>query len=519
MTDRTKLGIAVLVAASALGVLGDLLLRSWPWGLNLFIWIAALVASVVLLARRRRVAVNGSGRWLLAPVLLFAATFAWRDSPVLNALGLIALCLSLALTLLRAQAGQLLLAGVMEYLLSVLIATGNAITGPTRLVGEDIQWKDLPHNAWRKHAGAVLRGLAIALPLLVVFGGLLGTADAAFSELLARLFLWDFVSIINHALVIFFITWIVGGFLRGILLGKELTVTASGRPQGMYLGITEIAIALGLLNVLFLSFVVVQFRYFFGGAARVQTVAGLTYAEYARSGFFELVWVAALILPLLLAAHWLLRKENPIAERIFRVLAGSMIILLVVIMVSALRRMSIYQREYGLTELRVYTTAFMGWLALVFGWFALTVLRGKRERFAFGALATGFSIMIGLMIVNPDRLIVSRNVRHANSGRDFDARYIASLSADAVPETIASLPSLEEGQRCVLAASLLRRLSGEASPGWRQWNWSRSRATRVLRDHATSLRAITLACPHSLSQSVTDRDERLKSLALFPEID
>jgi hypothetical protein len=492
MTDRTKLGILVLIVAFALGVFGDLLLRAEPWGLNVFVWTSALVASVVFIARWRRVALNGSGGWLAIPVLLFAASFAWRDSPVLEALSLLALGLSLALALLRAQAGQLILAGVMEYLLSALIAAFNAFSGAIRLFVEDIQWKEIPHDGWTRHAGAILRGLAIALPLLLIFGGLLVTADAVFSDIISRAFDWDFPAIVIHSFVTLWIAWMVCGFMRGILLGKEMTVTAGGRPQSLYLGITEISIALGLLDALFLSFVVVQFKYFFGGAARVQAVPGLTYAEYARSGFFELVSVAALVLPLLLIAHWLLRKERPLNERIFRVLAGTMIILLSVIVGSALQRMRIYQREYGLTELRVYTTAFMGWLALVFGWFALTVLRGKRDRFAFGAVATGFLVILGLMVVNPDRLIVERNVRHATAGRQFDAYYVASLSADAVPEIVASLRSLDNRQRCGLANRLLQRLADEAGAGWRQWNWSRSKANRVLKDHESSLR--TMAC-------------------------
>ncbi|MBO0797594.1 MAG: hypothetical protein J2P31_02120, partial [Blastocatellia bacterium] len=155
MTDRTKLGIVVLLAAALLGILGDLLLRAMPWGLNVFVWSAALVTAVVILVRWRRVALNGSGRWLAAPVLLFAASLAWRDSRVLNALSLLALALSLSLALLRAQVGQLLLAGVLEYLLSILIAAFNAAAGAIRLVVEDIQWKDLPHEGWKKNSGAV----------------------------------------------------------------------------------------------------------------------------------------------------------------------------------------------------------------------------------------------------------------------------------------------------------------------------------------------------------------------------
>src|SRR5262245_66193217 len=102
--------------------------------------------------------------------------------------------------------------------------------------------------------------------------------------------------------------------------------------------------------------------------------------------------------------------------------------------ISALQRMRLYQREYGLTELRVYTTVFMLWLAVLFLWFIATVLRGQREYFAFGAVMTGFLAIGALLAINPDRLITRVNVEQALAGRNLDDMYIGSLSADAVPE-------------------------------------------------------------------------------------
>jgi hypothetical protein len=149
-------------------------------------------------------------------------------------------------------------------------------------------------------------------------------------------------------------------------------------------------------------------------------------------------------------------------------------------MVSALQRMRLYQREYGLTELRVYVTVFMGWLAAVFVWFAMTVLRGRRERFAFGAVVTGFLVIGALHAVNPDRLIARVNVERAMAGRDFDAAYASSLSADAAPELIEALPKLKSTQRCALASHILQSWPTAGSSGWRRWNWSRAEAARAL---------------------------------------
>jgi hypothetical protein len=112
-------------------------------------------------------------------------------------------------------------------------------------------------------------------------------ADAVFQNLVHRVLHFD----LTHLVVIAFITVCVGGYLRGLLFGKELNLGTEKRP--ISLGAIEAGVMLGLLDLLFLAFVAVQVRYFFGGSALVQATTGLTYAEYARRGFFELVTVAA----------------------------------------------------------------------------------------------------------------------------------------------------------------------------------------------------------------------------------
>ena len=116
-----------------------------------------------------------------------------------------------------------------------------------------------------------------------------------------------------------FFFWIAAGALRMALFGNPLHLNAVDHSGGR-LGIVEIATILGLLDALFLVFVVLQFPYFFGGAS------ALGYAEYARRGFFELVTVAALVLPVLLAAHWLFNAQTPAHARLFNVLSGLLIV-------------------------------------------------------------------------------------------------------------------------------------------------------------------------------------------------
>lgn len=481
MNERTKTGLEILEAALLLGVLGDVLLRETPWGLNVFLWVGALVAAMLMLARRRRnsESLNGQTAALRAALVFFAAMFVWRDSTELKVLDALAILTILSLLTLPALRIKTAAAGLIHYAGAGIWSGINAAFAPFFLIFADIKWTTLPQKGWTKHLIAVFRGLAIAAPILFVFGALFMAADAVFQGIIEQTLNIRADIIVSHLFLTAFIGWTVAGYLRGSLveafaaettpeiIPRTLSVTEikedekesseqnqpkdanspkekirdwrnfdnSAMPRAFTLGAIEISIVLGLINLLFLGFVIVQIPYLFGGMDLVRNTPDFKLAEYARRGFGELVTVAALVLPILLVSHWLLRKDAWINEKIFRVLAGIQVVLLFVIMISATQRLLLLTGNlgYGLTTIRLYPMIFMIWLALVFGWFALTVLRGARRHFAWGALWSAVFVLGTLHLLNPDDFIVRTNVRLLREGRAFDANYAASLSDDAVP--------------------------------------------------------------------------------------
>lgn len=470
MSERTRLSLGLLGAALVLGVLGDELLRATPLGLNLFLWIAALVVTLVLLARWRRIPLTGGRRWMLPALLVFAALPAWRDSTWLVALDIGAIAAALALGALRTPK-PVHLAGLADYAVGLGNAGAAATGRPVTLMQSDVDWRELPRAQQARQAVAIGRGFLLAMPLLLVFGALFVAADQVFQGIVTDV-VPNGEQLLSHLLLIVALGWVAAGLLREYLVRREPHEAAT--TPAVTLGGTEVAVVLALLNLLFLGFVVVQVRYLFGGSSLVEERTSLTYAEYARHGFFELVTVAALVLPLLLMADWLLRRERRRDDVLFRVLAGILLVLLGVVMVSALQRMRLYQREYGLTELRVYTTAFMLWLAVVLAWAAVTVLRSRRDLFAVGALVTGFASILVLHALNPDALIARTNVERPN----LDVYYLTRLSDDATPALVDALPGLSPDLRAQLESELARRRDGDRD--WRTWNLSRSRAQSAL---------------------------------------
>jgi len=464
MSDRTRQGLAILVAAAVLGVAADVLLDTVPDRLNFALGLAAFVLVVLALRQAGAVRLPGKFAPLGAPLALLGLALIWRDSPALFGLNVLGIGTVAALASPRLRAVGRRRAGLGDYAQGGLQLAGSAAAGAPLVLLADVDWRTLPASGRMRHAGGAAVGVAAAIPVAVLFGSLLMAADPVFNRLMVRTLDFDLDALAQHVGRVFFCAWLVAGLLRVLCRSDGMAVTPGHRGA---LGLLEVGVALAVVDLLFLAFVAVQFRYLFGGDEQVRAIAGMSYADYARRGFFELVTVAALSLPLLLLADWALDQRERWRARAFRALSLLMLVLLDVMLASALYRMRLYTAQFGLTEQRFYTTAFMGWLVLVFGWFAATVLRGRRERFGTGALLAGWLVLAGLNLANPDGIIARVNLHRAAAGRPFDVAYAERLSADALPALYRGLPRLDGADACTAAWRLNQH-----------WQRERARANR-----------------------------------------
>jgi hypothetical protein len=475
--------MALAGSAVILGVLGDALFQGQALGLNVPLWTLAFTAALAVLLRVARAPLHQGRRLMVTPLLLFAALFVWHDSPLLVAANLLALAAAVTMGALRGARPRLRTATLSDYGGGFVGAATSAAFGALPLLMSDIRWAEVVGRARSEKVTAVARGLALSIPLLLLFGGLFVAADAVFDQLVSSAVPSLDATLVERALIVAIWAWVAGGLLRDLLAARtdeEAVPFVQVRPR---LGALEVGVALAFLDLLFLAFVVVQFRYLFGGSALVQSEAHLTYAEYARHGFFELVAVTALTLSVLLLADWALGPDGR-GRRAFRWLAAALLALLGVVIASALERMRLYVQHFGLTELRLYATGGILWLAVVSAWFAVTVLRGRRHAFAVGALVAGFAATLALNVLSPDALIARTNVTRPV----VDVSYLAGLSDDAVPTLLSRISRLPAAQQAELARQLLQRAT--AGGDWRSWNVSRSRADDALRAHHAELTAL-----------------------------
>jgi CBS domain-containing protein len=336
---------------------------------------------------------------------------------------------------------------------------------------------------------AVVRGVLIAIPILVVFLALLTSADLVFADAVQDALRWlDLERLarwFRGALVVTF----SGLFFLGALVlalrdpDKRSTLSLERPTISPFLGFIEAMVVLGAVDLLFIIFVVIQFAYLFGGEANI-TAAGYTYSEYARRGFGELVAVAVLSLGLIYSMSTLTKREERSRMNWFNGLSVVLVGLVGVILTSALRRLLLYENAYGFTRLRTYTHVAIFWMGVVFIAFLITLLSGRLRRFAplVVLIICGFVASLGLL--NIDAFIVKRNLeRHAATGQ-IDIQYLMGLSEDAIPGIVKFVKDAPDDVREELLAQLacreyeLARQMEQLS--WQSYNFARASASMWL---------------------------------------
>jgi hypothetical protein len=465
-TPPTRL---LLGAAAAVGLTTAAVLPLDGPGIGWF--IAAVVAAVVVgaVARhayrldptphaRRAYAVDAA--WALAAVGLAGVT-AVRDAEWLVALCLLAAPCAASIAVAGRHFRSLVFSA-----LAVPLASMRALPWVTRALWAARQGSG-GHGARPRVAGGGGRwGVAGFAPLLA-------SADPAFARLLDDLM--PTVDDSGGARAVLFV------LAAGAVLGAGFVLMAPPAPPGprasgpARLRRVEWALPIGLLVALFGLFVGVQFATLFGSDGYVRRTTGLTYAEYARGGFWQLLAVTVLALGVVLLASRYAPTPTSADRTWKRTLLAALAGLTLVIVASALRRMWLYQEAYGFTTLRLVVLTCELWLGACFLLVLVAVLRLRARPVVREMAAAGVVALLALAALDPDGFVAAYNVdRYATTGQ-LDTWYLGTLSADAVP----ALAELPEQQRCEV---LPRIADGMAGPeeSWTEWNASRTAAREVL---------------------------------------
>lgn len=365
-----------------------------------------------------------------------------------------------------------------------------------------------PRNLGR--LAPIARGAIIAVPVVLGFSLLLTSADAVFGRALneALRLPFDMDELVRRGVFAIVAACVVAGplaiatggsaaWVARLDLGADsehgpnIQPATSPAPAGIVApggrgGVTESLVVVLAVDVLFALFAAVQVVFLFGGKDTLAAI-GMTYSDYARQGYFQLVGVVALAGILLLGAHAIVGRT-----RAFLAAAVVLLVLTAVILGSAALRLGLYQGAYGWTELRFFVATSIGWLGISV-LLALGMLATNRMRWLPHGLAmSAAAVTLAVSAVGPQAFVIHQNLARALDGTlvaegghsGLDIGYGMTLGDDAIPDLVQALGVIPATDRPTLLDLLRQRraeLEAEAAAGGPlSWNLARGRALEAL---------------------------------------
>lgn len=479
-----------LLLAVVIGIIAERL--TWDIGLTgpaLLIWLSLLIGAAWWLAHAQQTP------WQL-DILLWggiavtaAALRLWSALPAVDAALFIVMATSAAQILVRSAGVGFRQADIFQQTIAHTLLPFQAWIGGFMVLGG----LEIRTGSKSPVFAAVLRGLLIAVPLLLVFMMLFYSADVTFAAYMDELPALVSVTTLQQLFVMLLLGWFTLGLLAASW--KQRKTLTLGAPS-MTLGTVEQVVAMGLLSLLFVVFAALQLSHLLRDADGIVATTGLGIAEYARHGFFQLVWIAALALAVLKLLAFFAGNQQ-----LYAGFAALLLLCVLIVLASAVQRMLFYVDSFGLSIDRIVACTFMLWLTGCLLLFAATVLRNRSEGFASGVVVLGVGACFALALLNPAALVSRVNIERslttsaAGTMPTLDSLYLARMKADAVPALLENFSRLSATAQCEVATLLaVEWLSSDndhvkRQQDWRRWNRAESRALALIEANAAMLQA------------------------------
>lgn len=279
---------------------------------------------------------------------------------------------------------------------------------------------------WKK----VFLGIAISLPILFVVLNLLISADSQFEQLIGDIPQW--FQVINgerifRLIVILICTFAFFGFMQ-ILYTRRINVMRQPTNENPLKldGIITITV-LVIINLVYLLFILVQFRYFFSGSLSED----FTYAEYARKGFFELLFVTLINLSITVIVLTYVKRAAGFLQRATQIMSTILVLASSVMLTSAYMRLSMYEDAYGFTFTRVLVHSFMIYLVIIFTYTLVKIWVDKLSLFHFYFISS-LIYYTAITMIDLDKIVVSENLNRYEFSGKIDVHYLNNLSFTGV---------------------------------------------------------------------------------------
>lgn len=472
-----------------LAILQSILFWNKEPGISVFIFTLACVLYLIYILNKNKKILNKKALILVIPIILLSSTyfifnnilFKMLNIFVIVVLGII-MCIYLCKPKLKCP----------DFLKKV----GCVIGGMFESISDLIDFFKIPEdkrdNKNLEKLKKIGKALLITIPVILVVLLLLMSADQIFENIFDKIFLnigevlsvEGIIKLVSRLLVILITFLFCGGFIINLVADNTLFTEdiESGKIEIKFENLT-INMILTILNIIYLIFSVIQITNLF---MHTNNNPNFDYSNYARQGFFQLMFVSFINFAILIIAN-VNKSEKTKSQKVYnKVMSLLIVIFTIIIIVSAFYRMNLYQAAYGYTYLRIFVDFVLITEGLISIPIIIYLLGKKIDLLKSIIIITSFMYVL-LNFINIDNFIAEKNIdRYFENpeNSNFDINYLRKLGTDATAQMTRLLKADDEYVVKMTESYLLNQknnLNMEKN-SWQEYNISKKQAEKILEE-------------------------------------
>ena len=407
-------------------------------GLFATVFSVVMITTEILYMKAKDIRVNGINKVIAGVLYAFGTVFAITDNTLVKTLDLLFMIMLNAYFVYSAGAEKNDIEDFLPFaLIMALFSYPFDKFGAQAKITSD----RLSKSSCAKNFKSIIAGLFLAVPLTLVVGALLMSADDGVKKIM-NLFssnvmsegVWSWLGYLLLAVPVSF--YIFGMLYRNAVRDEIVELDSEQCAQSMkdfrIIGNIVYYTAVTPIIILYVIFFFSQAGYFLS-AFKGTLPEAFSYSEYARKGFFELCIIAVINLAVIIFMNLTAKKSGNEKTTALKVYTSVLSVSTLILIATAMSKMIMYIMEYGLTALRVYTTWFMLLCAYIF--VLILVKQFKPNLRLAKCISTGCVILFALLCFSrPESLITKYNIEMYNAGylSELDVSAIKEMSDDAL---------------------------------------------------------------------------------------
>jgi len=400
------------------------------FGINVILFMVPFISFLYYVLKKNNKINNKKGLLYIIPIILLSVTYLLFNNYMFQALNFLAIIVLVELFLVITNKSDYNLINLIKRIISNMLLPLTYVDRLYRVTINKISCRFKMNDKVTK----VLKVLVIVLPIVLVVIALLSSADMVFENVFGSFFddLFEFLEIyffdnlFGRIFLFIFIYFLIGTCIMYILFNNEKKIENKNNNKSRDLLTTKVL--LSSLNVIYVIFDFIQIK-----SLMLHSVSSnINYAQYARQGFFELLFVSLINLTIILVSRKFENKNNTKEFKYIKIMDVIMVFLTIIIIASSFMRMHMYEMEFGYTVLRLLVFA-----ALI----SETILMIPTIMYIFNEkidIVRSYVIILlivytGLNFINIDYVIANRNINRYYDKHNIDIDYLMNYEYDNIP--------------------------------------------------------------------------------------